>query len=117
MGNCNPYVGKLLKQTKQEYLSIVKKKDDIWEIPRANIVKLSRAGKIPKKALSKSPLLCNYLILNRDGNSVTNIKMNGRRGSYKQYTTRKSLKWHIDLINMPDVATITLSDIHYKYLL
>jgi hypothetical protein len=119
MGNCTARTRELLEESRAEYQCVVKrkvKKEAVWEIKRDNIVKLASDGKLPQNSLIKSPLLCNYIILNYDDNIVTNFRMNNKHGRYKKYTTHKSLQWHLNFINMPDTATITLSDKHYRYL-
>lgn len=116
MGNCNGRRCDSQRQSKS-YQHIIDTHTLVWEIPRSILISHVKNNNVSKKALAKPPLVCNYLVLQCENGNVTDAEMNKIDGVYKKYTTDKSLQWHLNLRNLPNPATITLSDGHYEQLL
>jgi hypothetical protein len=84
----------------------------VWEINVSILVKYMNDNNISKSSLSKKPLLCNYIVLEKSGDNVTHFKMDNKSGTYKKYITDHPLRWHLSLKGLPECATVLLKDKH-----
>jgi hypothetical protein len=88
---------------------------DVWEVNLHNLQNYVKNNTISQKSLLTKPLMCNYIILEKSGNTVIRIKMEYKNGVYKKYPAYQYLGWHIRLTGMPASAAVLLKDKHlYK---